>query len=160
MTNIGTTPSSVLTKLLADGKSKRSPSRSNGAAEWDSCARPGNRLCPAAAAVGAHRVTQYGLDAQGRRETRPAVRQAGEGAHGESRELRRDGQAYLAWYRRADSSDVVAAWTEEGSQRVSLSGELETAVDMMGVAQPVSDSIELTENPVYLIGRELKISSG
>ena len=75
----------------------------------------------------------------------------------EFRELRRDGQAYSAWYRRADGSDVVAAWTEDGSQCVSLSGQLETAVDIMGAAQPTSDSIELTENPVYLVGRELKI---
>ena len=78
----------------------------------------------------------------------------------EFRELRRDGPAYSAWYRRADGRDVVAAWTEEGSQRVSLSGKLETAVDMMGAAHPVSDPIELTENPLYLVGRELKITSG
>jgi len=75
------------------------------------------------------------------------------------RELRRDGSAYTAWYRRPDGSDVVVAWTEAGSQRISLAGQLETAVDLMGATQPVSDSIELTENPVYLVGRKLKIGS-
>ena len=55
-------------------------------------------------------------------------------------------------------SDVLVAWTEVGSQRVSLAGQLETAVDIMGAAYPVSGSIELTENPVYLAGRGLRIA--
>ena len=77
----------------------------------------------------------------------------------EFRELSRDGSAYMAWYRRPDGGDVVVAWTAEGTRRLSLSGQLETAVDLMGAARPVSDSIELTENPVYLVGRELKIGA-
>jgi hypothetical protein len=75
------------------------------------------------------------------------------------RELRRDGSAFTAWYRRPDGGDVAVAWTEAGSQRVSLAGQLETAVDLMGATQPISDSIELTENPVYLLGRKLKIGN-
>ncbi|HUT88077.1 MAG TPA: glycosyl hydrolase [Thermoguttaceae bacterium] len=73
------------------------------------------------------------------------------------RELRRDGSAYTAWYRRPDGRDVVVAWTEAGSQRVSWVGKLETAVDIMGAAHAVSDSIELTENPVYLVGSGLRL---
>jgi len=75
----------------------------------------------------------------------------------EFRELRREGPAYTAWYRRTDGTDVAVAWTEQGTQRVALSGKLDTIVDMMGAARPVADSIELTENPVYLAGRELEI---
>ncbi len=72
-------------------------------------------------------------------------------------ELRRDGSVFTAWYRRPDGDDVVVAWTEARSQRVALSGQLETIVDLMGATRPVSDSIELTESPVYLAGRGLKI---
>jgi hypothetical protein len=75
------------------------------------------------------------------------------------RDLRRDGSAFTAWYRRPDGGDVAVAWTEAGSQRVSLAGQLETAVDLMGATQSLSDSIELTENPVYLVGRKLKIGN-
>ena len=75
----------------------------------------------------------------------------------EFRELLRAGEAHLACYRRPDGSDVLVAWTEKGSQRVSLSGQLEAAVDIMGADRPLSDSVELTEDPVYLVGRALKI---
>ena len=75
----------------------------------------------------------------------------------EFRMLRSDGSIHTAWYRLTDGSDVVVAWAESGSQRILLGGNLETIVDLMGAPRPVSDSIELTEDPVYLTGQELEI---
>ncbi len=77
----------------------------------------------------------------------------------EFRELRRHGAAYAAWYRRADGRDVVAAWTADGAQPVTLAGRLEEAVDIMGAALPETDAIELTEHPVYLVGHGLKLDA-
>ncbi|NQT38048.1 MAG: hypothetical protein HQ581_11195 [Planctomycetes bacterium] len=46
---------------------------------------------------------------------------------------------------------------EARSQRVALSGQLQTIVDLMGATRPISDSIELTEDSVYLVARGLKL---
>jgi hypothetical protein len=73
------------------------------------------------------------------------------------RELRQEGSIHLARYQRENGTDVVVAWTSEGARRVSLSGQLEGLVDLMGADQPASDSLELTEYPIYLVGRGLKI---
>jgi len=74
------------------------------------------------------------------------------------RELHREGPVYLARYDRGNGTDVVVAWASEGARRVSVAGHLEEVVDIMGVDQPVSDSVKLTEDPVYLVGRNLKIA--
>jgi hypothetical protein len=73
------------------------------------------------------------------------------------RKLHRDGSIHTAWYRRADGSDVVVAWTQSGSQRISLGGHLETTIDLMGAAREASDTVELTEDPIYLTGRKLEV---
>ena len=73
------------------------------------------------------------------------------------RELHRDGSVLTARYARPDGKNVLAAWTETGSRSATVAGQLETIVDLMGADRPVSGAIELTEDPLYLVGRELKV---
>lgn len=82
------------------------------------------------------------------------IRMTGQAAF---RRLDQQGTIFLARYDRGNGSDVMMAWTSQGTRRASLSGQSERMVDIMGVDQPVSDSLELTEYPIYLVGRDLKI---
>ena len=75
------------------------------------------------------------------------------------RRLQRDGPAYVAWYNRTRGKDVAVAWTEEGTRSVVVSGQLDSAVDIMGADRPLARAMELTENAVYLVGENLQVNS-
>ena len=74
-------------------------------------------------------------------------------------ELHRDGHLYSARYGRPDGSDLLLIWTEHGVQPVALSGQVDSASDLMGSAIAGAKLTEATENPVYVIGRGLAIGS-
>ncbi len=75
------------------------------------------------------------------------------------RRLQRDGPAYVAWYNRTRGKDVAVAWTEEGTRSVVVSGQLDSAVNIMGADRPLARAMELTENAVYLVGENLQVNS-
>ncbi len=73
--------------------------------------------------------------------------------------LRHTGNVWSAVYRKSDGREVMVAWTDDETASVTLSGQAEAIFNMMGNSQPVSTSIELTGDPVYIVGKELKIQT-
>ncbi len=69
------------------------------------------------------------------------------------------GNTWSAVYRKSDGRQVMVAWADDEAASVTLSGQVEATFDMMGSSQPVSTSIELTGDPVYVVGKELKIQT-
>lgn len=72
-------------------------------------------------------------------------------------ELRRDGTLYCARYRLPDGRDLLLAWTDRGARRLSLAGRVDSISDMMGAALSIAPLPEATENPIYIVGKELAI---
>jgi hypothetical protein len=73
------------------------------------------------------------------------------------RELHRNDGVYCARYRRADGSDLLLVWTEKGNRRLTLAGQLDCASDLMGAPLPATSLLEATENPIYLVGKNLVV---
>ena len=73
-------------------------------------------------------------------------------------QLQQHDDVYTAHYRHGDGREVIVAWTTNNSRQISISGDIQAAVDIMGADLPVTDAMELTENPVYVVGRKLKTS--
>ncbi|MEK7677014.1 MAG: hypothetical protein AAB676_14375 [Verrucomicrobiota bacterium] len=74
--------------------------------------------------------------------------------------MTQNGSIYAADYRRPDQSNVVVAWSAKGTSKSAWTGEVVSVFDLMGNALAVSRTIELTENPVYLAGRKLRLEEG
>ena len=74
-------------------------------------------------------------------------------------ELQRDGNLYSARYRRPNGSEVLLIWTEQGARRLVVTGQIYSACDLMGAATGPETIAEATENPVYVTGRDLKVST-
>jgi hypothetical protein len=72
-------------------------------------------------------------------------------------DLQHDTGRYAARYRRPDGTDVMVVWAERGVGQISVSGRIDRQVDIMGESSPGSDVKKLTEDPVYLMGKELKV---
>ncbi len=68
------------------------------------------------------------------------------------------GSVYAVQYRRSDGRDVVVAWTSDKPQPIQLTGQLEEAYNIMGAAVSAKGIDRLTEDPIYLIGRDLSIA--
>jgi hypothetical protein len=49
-------------------------------------------------------------------------------------------------------------WTEQGTQDLAVSGQVETAWDMMGGSLAKSQRIDASENPIYIVGRGLGVT--
>ncbi len=72
-------------------------------------------------------------------------------------ELQRDGRLYSARYHRPDGSELLLIWTEQGAQPVALTGQVDSACDLMGAALADPKLAEAAENPVYVTGRNLTV---
>ncbi len=66
---------------------------------------------------------------------------------------------YIAKYRRADDRHVLVVWTTRESARLRLTKPPEAVYDMMGAKLQVSREVEISETPVYIVGRELEIEA-
>jgi hypothetical protein len=73
-------------------------------------------------------------------------------------DLHRAGDLYSARYRRPDGSDVLRVWTERGTQRIALSGQLEFTWDLMGRSLAAAQQIDASENPIYVVGHDLAVT--
>ena len=71
----------------------------------------------------------------------------------------RHGDIYVAKYRGDDDRHVLVAWTTRESGRLLLTKPPEAVYDMMGGQHQVSREVEISESPVYLVGRELEIET-
>ncbi len=65
---------------------------------------------------------------------------------------------YAARYRRPDGIDVLVAWAQNDSRPITVTGHVQSQVDIMGVEKAAAGTVDLTEDPVYLIGRNLEIN--
>jgi len=72
-------------------------------------------------------------------------------------DLEHDTGRYAARYRCSDGTEVMIVWAESGAGQIAVSGRIEQRVDIMGVALQDSDMKKLTEDPVYLMGKNLKV---
>ena len=63
---------------------------------------------------------------------------------------------YAVYYKRPDGSDLVIAWSARGDKPVKLSGVSLSVRDLMGNSVQGLVSA-LTETPVYITGKNVKI---
>jgi hypothetical protein len=65
---------------------------------------------------------------------------------------------FTATYRRGDGNEVLIAWTTRGDQTVAVGGQLTSLTDLMGQSLATASPVTLNENPVYLVGRNLRVN--
>jgi hypothetical protein len=75
------------------------------------------------------------------------------------KQLARPESLYVAKYRNQQGLDLVLAWSVYGRRAVQITGEVTAAYDLMGAALRVSPPrAELSDTPIYLVGRNLEIA--
>jgi hypothetical protein len=75
------------------------------------------------------------------------------------KQLARPESLYVAKYHHRRNLDVVMVWSIYGPRAIQIAGELAEAHDLMGADLRVEAArTEVTDNPIYLIGRNLEIS--
>jgi hypothetical protein len=73
------------------------------------------------------------------------------------RELKQQGAAYAASYRRPDGNDVLVAWTTGAPGKCAVTGQVREAVDLVGAPVDVEAGVVLTNSPLYLVGTDLSL---
>ena len=66
---------------------------------------------------------------------------------------------YAAHYQQPDGNELVIAWTANRPKEIQITGQLQQVVDIVGATVPPSDVRQASRDPLYLVGRNLKISS-
>jgi hypothetical protein len=72
--------------------------------------------------------------------------------------IQRHGSGHAIPYRRPDGTDVVVLWAADGKAACAVTGRDLRTIDLMGRETAGAASIEAGESPVYVVGKDVRIS--
>jgi hypothetical protein len=70
--------------------------------------------------------------------------------------LQRQGNRYILPYRQPDDSELLVLWTASGKATCTVTGKDVQIYDLMGREQSSAKSIEVSECPIYVQGKNLQ----
>ncbi len=73
------------------------------------------------------------------------------------RNLQSTNGLHCSSYEFSDGTDLLLIWTEQGTRRVTLSGQVGHRWDIMGGSLPAERQVEASEDVVYVQGQDLKV---
>ena len=71
--------------------------------------------------------------------------------------LEQNDDLYVVRYEQIDGTDLLLAWTTGAARSVGVTGSLLSATSIMGTSLPAKRTARLSEDIVYLAGRDLQI---